>query len=141
MLIYLSATIFYICYRLKKMILAITKNNLLLIEDDVLIGEKLYSSIKQLQNIEKVHLADNLEKAKTELMLHRYDLAILDLNLPDGNGIELLKWLKEKNKDIKVFIFSINIELKRMCLKYGAHAFYDKSQDFDVLMNNIENSN
>lgn len=122
-------------------LILITKNNLLLIEDDFLIGEKLYNTAKTLQNIEKVNLKDTLEKAKTELMLSHYDLIILDLNLPDGNGIELLKWLKENNKKPKVFIFSMNIELKRMCLKYGAHAFYDKSQDFDILISNIAKPN
>jgi len=117
------------------------KNNLLLIEDDVIIGAKLLSSTKQLINIEKVFLSNNLEKAKTELMLHTYDLIVLDLNLPDGNGIELLKWLKEKERHVKVFIFSINVELKKMCLKYGAYAFYDKSHDFDALINDIDNFN
>lgn len=119
----------------------ITKpKNLLLIEDDFYIGEKLYKTAKTLQNIEKVNLKDTLEKAKMELTTSHYDLIILDLNLPDGNGIELLKWLKEENKQIKVFIFSMNIELKRMCLKQGAHAFFDKSQDFDLLISNIVNS-
>jgi len=30
---------------------------------------------------------------------------ILDLNLPNGNGIELLKWIKEKKAETKVFVF------------------------------------
>lgn len=119
----------------------ITKSkNLLLIEDDFHIGERLYNTTKNLQNIEKVNLKDTLKKAKIELTNSHYDLIILDLNLPDGNGIELLKWLKETNKQIKVFIFSMNIKLKRMCLKRGAHAFFDKSQDFDLLISSIANS-
>ncbi len=117
------------------------KSNLLLIEDDSLIGEKLLYTTKKLQNINKVNLKDNLANAKTELLSSHYDLIILDLNLPDGNGIELLKWMKEKKKEAKVFIFSMNIELKRMCLKYGAHAFHDKSQDFDLLISNISKFN
>ncbi|WP_026776731.1 response regulator [Polaribacter sp. Hel_I_88] len=120
--------------------MATTKHNLLLIEDDFCIGEKLYNSTKDLKNIHTVHLAVNLQEAKTRLMQTNYNVIVLDLNLPDGNGIELLKWLREKNKLVKVFVFSINIELKRMCLKNGADAFFDKSQDFDLLISEISNS-
>jgi response regulator of citrate/malate metabolism len=59
---------------------------------------------------------------------------ILDLNLPNGNGIELLKWIKEKKAETKVFVFSASIELKQICLKYGAFAFFDKAKDFDELI-------
>tara|TARA_R110002049_G_scaffold173090_3_gene339872 strand:+ start:3704 stop:4066 length:363 start_codon:yes stop_codon:yes gene_type:complete len=112
--------------------------NLLLIEDDFLIGEKLYNTTKDLHNINLINLSVNLEEAKTALMLTDYDFIVLDLNLPDGNGIELLKWLREKKKSVKVFIFSINIELKRICLKNGAEAFFDKSQDFDLLIDTLK---
>ena len=112
--------------------------NLLLIEDDFLIGEKLYNTAKDLHNINLINLSVNLEEAKTALMLTEYDFIVLDLNLPDGNGIELLKWLREKKKPVKVFIFSMNIELKRICLKNGAEAFFDKSQDFDLLIDTLK---
>jgi response regulator of citrate/malate metabolism len=114
------------------------KLNLLLIEDDFCIGEKLYNATKILQNIHTVNLSVNLEDAKTMLMHTNYDVIVLDLNLPDGNGIELLKWLREKKSLVKVFMFSINIELKRMCLKNGAALFFDKSQDFDLLIDTIK---
>ena len=38
-----------------------------------------------------VDLVSNLEEADTSLLVHNYDVAILDLNLPDGDGIEFLK--------------------------------------------------
>ena len=114
------------------------KINLLLIEDDFLIGEKLFNTAKDLQNINLINLSVNLEEAKAALMLTEYDFIVLDLNLPDGNGIELLKWLRAKEKTVKVFIFSINIELKRICLKNGAAAFFDKSQDFDTLIDTLK---
>lgn len=114
------------------------KIDLLLIEDDFCIGKKLYDTTKDLQNIHTVNLAVNLQEAKTMLLLMNYDVIVLDLNLPDGNGLELLKWLKEENRLVKVFIFSINIELKRICLKKGAELFFDKSEDFDLLIDTIK---
>ena len=121
--------------------LAMSKpKNLLLIEDDFHIGEKLYNTAKGLDVIGKVSLSNNLKDGMAKLAEAEYDLVTLDLSLPDGNGIELLKWLKEKEIKVKVFVFSMNIELKRICLKNGAIAFFDKSNDFDLLISNIANS-
>ena len=113
------------------------KKNLLLVEDDCLIGEKLLKTASELQVLDKILLSTNLEEAENILLTHKFDMIVLDLNLPDGNGIQLLKWLNKNQIQTKVFIFSTSIELKRLCLKNGAYAFFDKSQDFDVLMNTI----
>jgi response regulator of citrate/malate metabolism len=115
--------------------------NLLLIEDDIHIGEKLLNTIKALEIIDKIHLSSNLKEGKQMLVETNYDVIILDLSLPDGNGIELLRWLKEKNIEVKVYIFSMNIELKKMCLKNGATAFFDKSKDFELLIKSITTTN
>ncbi|WP_439129756.1 response regulator [Polaribacter sp.] len=116
------------------------KKNLLLIEDDFHIGEKLYKSAQDLEVIKKANLCNNLQDGMTELTKKDYDIIILDLSLPDGNGIELLKWLKEKQIKVDVFVFSMNIELKKICLKNGAKKFYDKSRDFELLISNIANA-
>ena len=65
-------------------------------------------------------------------------MIILDLNLPDGNGIELLKWVKEKQIETKVYVFSTSIELKLLCLKYGTFAFFDKAKDFNKLIETLK---
>ena len=38
----------------------------------------------------------------------------------------------------KVFVFSVNTELKNICLRYGAAAFFDKANDFDKLIETIK---
>jgi response regulator of citrate/malate metabolism len=117
------------------------QKNLLLIEDDFHIGEKLYNTAKDLESVNNVNLSSNLKDGMLELTKNKYDLIVLDLSLPDGNGIELLKWLKEKKIKVEVFVFSMNIEFKKICLKNGAKKFFDKSKDFDLLISNIVNSN
>ena len=116
------------------------KKKLLLVEDDLLVGERLLNKTLELKVLEKVQLTKNLKEAKDNLLAEKFDLIVLDLNLPDGNGIELLKWLNEKQIRAKVFIFSMNRELKRICLRNGAHAFFDKSNDFDTLISTIFSS-
>ncbi|TMM31213.1 response regulator [Polaribacter aestuariivivens] len=117
------------------------ERNLLLVEDDKHIGELLYTSVKGLNTLKTIELSTTLKEAKSKLLNVFYDIIVLDLSLPDGNGIQLLKWLNKKNVETKVFIFSMNTELKRMCLQYGASAFFDKANDFDSLIDTISNDN
>ena len=62
----------------------------------------------------------------------RYDLALLDVNLPDGNGLELLTEIRENSLDIAVVIFTDqgNEELAISALKAGADDYIAKKQGF-----------
>ncbi len=116
------------------MILKSILNNLLIVEDNPFIGKKIFNAAKEVSGIEHIYITESLQEATSFLNETNFKLVILDLNLPDGNGIELLKWLKEKKIESKVFVFSASTELKKICLKYGAFAFFDKASDFDELI-------
>lgn len=116
-----------------------TIDNLLIVEDDSRIREKLFSRIKNIPSVSNIHLAGTLQEATDVIEKVYSEIIVLDLNLPDGNGIQLLRWIREKNINSRILIFSINKELKSLCLKNGACAFFDKSRDFDLLIKTIEN--
>ena len=68
---------------------------LLLLEDDDLLAESLAESLKD--NGYLVDLAASLKAAKALMATEHYELAILDLGLPDGSGLDLLaQWRKQK---------------------------------------------
>lgn len=114
--------------------------NLLIVEDNHFIGNELVKSAKEVSGIQDIRLTESLHEAISLLNNSNFGLVILDLSLPDGNGIELLKWLKEKQIEKKVFVFSASTELKRICLKYGAFAFFDKANDFDKVIEALKNA-
>ena len=111
--------------------------NLLIVEDNPFIGEKIFSAAKEVKSIKAIQLTKSLQEAVSFLNNTRFNFLILDLKLPDGNGVELLKLLK--GKETKVFVFSISTELKQACLKHGAFAFFDKAKDFDKLIEALKN--
>ena len=113
--------------------------NLLIVEDNSFIAKKIANAAKEISAIKEIQLIASLQEAIAILNDTHVELVILDLNLPDGSGIELLKWLAEKQMETKVFVFSTSIGLKRICLKYGAFAFFDKAKDFDELMEVLKN--
>ncbi len=116
-------------------------NNLLVVEDNSFIGKKIINSAKRLNNIKDIRVTESLHEAICFLDETNFELVILDLSLPDGNGIELLKWLKENPSETKVFVFSTSTELKQICLKHGAFSFFDKATDFDKLIEAIKTLN
>jgi len=50
--------------------------------------------------------AYNYSTAFDKISIYNYDVIVLDLNLPDGNGIELLKIIKSNKPDAAVIIVS-----------------------------------
>ena len=111
------------------------EKKVLIIEDNALIAEGISKAISIENYPIKKKLTDKIKEAINLLNKNKFELIILDLSLPDGNGLEILKMLKEKKSKKKVLVFSTNIHLKRICLKYGAYAFFDKATDFDELIN------
>ncbi|MHB9141821.1 MAG: response regulator transcription factor [Paludibacter sp.] len=51
-------------------------------------------------------LADNFQNAETKLSVFEYDIVLLDITLPDGNGLELLKFIKKHNIKAGIIIIS-----------------------------------
>lgn len=77
---------------------------LLLIEDE---KELALSIQKYLTDKDFVcEWVDNAKNAINKFSIYDYDCILLDLMLPDGNGFEILKELKEQNKEEGIIIIS-----------------------------------
>lgn len=76
---------------------------LLLVEDDEAIALGLEYSLKQ-EDYEVIVCKD-VTTAKIVIINEVFDLALLDISLPDGNGFELCKLLKER-KDVPVIFLT-----------------------------------
>lgn len=65
-----------------------------------------------LGNIAQLDRATTLSTARRLLRETRYDLVILDLEMPDGSGVDLLPWLREHEPVVPAVIFSVG-EVKK----------------------------
>lgn len=75
---------------------------ILLVEDNEIIIKGLKYSLEQ-EDFE-VTPAKSVFEAKRLLNENKYNLIILDVMLPDGNGFELCKFIKEKEKTPVIFL-------------------------------------
>ncbi len=99
---------------------------LLVVEDDI---ELLRMVLKYFDAFGYVlEKAKNYKDGLEKVNLHLYDCVILDLNLPDGDGIGLLQKIKEKSTSTGVIILSANssIETKVAGLEIGADDYLTK---------------
>ena len=99
---------------------------LLIVEDEI---ELLNSTCEYLQKEDFIcETAPNFFEAEDKLITYEYDVVILDINLPDGNGLELLKLIKGKNSETGVLIVSAKNSLddKLKGLDLGADDYITK---------------
>jgi DNA-binding response OmpR family regulator len=73
-------------------------------------------------------LAKNYAKADDKLAIYEYDIILLDITLPDGNGLELLKSIKKHKKKAGIIIISAKNSLddKIQGLDLGADDYITK---------------
>ena len=99
---------------------------LLLLEDDDLLAESLAESLKD--NGYLVDLAASLKAAKSLMATEHYELAILDVGLPDGSGLDLLAQWRRQKRDTPILILTARDtwEDKVVGLETGADDYLTK---------------
>jgi DNA-binding NarL/FixJ family response regulator len=78
----------------------------LMVEDHTLIGQALIGLLRTLPGIGDVHLATTVADAIAVAADHDIDLVILDLLLPDGNGLEALRAVMRWHPDVTCIVLS-----------------------------------
>ena len=116
------------------------KEEILIVDDNADIRNIINDLISDSGYITRV--AANYNQALAEIDKKLPDVAILDVKLDkgDNDGIELLSYIKSKNKDIPVIIISghANIEMAIKSLQRGAFEFIEKPFDQERLLNFVK---
>lgn len=111
--------------------------SILIIEDDITfslmlttwLGKKGFD-IKALSSV---------SDAKRQIESVNYDLILSDLRLPDGDGIDLLKWVKEKQSAIPFIVMTSYAEIQTavQAIKLGASDYIAKPINPEELLGKI----
>lgn len=106
--------------------------SILIVEDDSLIG---HATEQWLSNEYQVDWSRTVEDASTNLANTVYDIVLLDLGLPDGNGLSLLRTLKRHRQTAGVIIMTASGDVKNRVegLDAGADDYLVKPIDFNEL--------
>lgn len=75
-------------------------------------------------------------EARSAIAALNVDVVIVDINLPDGTGFDLIQWIRKIDRRITVVVLSLNdsAEYISAAKKCGANAYVNKSAPIDELM-------
>lgn len=107
--------------------------NILLVEDEASLGESIISYLQK----EGYHCewAPNFSKASEKTWSYSYDCVIVDINLPDGSGLDVIEGLKKIKSSSGIIIISARnaVEDRIKGLDIGADDYITKPFDLSEL--------
>jgi len=109
-------------------------SQLLLVEDEKLLRWSLRTRLQNAGYV--VDEAATLGEADEQLRRRRPDVVLLDVNLPDGNGLDFLSSQRDKLAESTVLVFTADgrIEDAVLAMKLGAADFLTKPVDHEELL-------
>ncbi|GHT54147.1 sigma-54-dependent Fis family transcriptional regulator [Bacteroidia bacterium] len=111
--------------------------NILIIEDVVTFGLMLKTWF--IKKGFEVRTSINVTDAKKEIESSQPGLIISDLRLPDGSGLDLLKWTKDKYPEIVIIMMTsyADIQTAVECIRAGAYDYIAKPFNPEQLLEKI----
>lgn len=112
----------------------------LVLEDHPETREWLMGIIKQAFVEVAAYEASSLAQARQHMKGHKFDLALIDLNLPDGNGVEIISELTQKSPDTYCVVATIFDDDNYLfpALKAGAQGYLLKEQTTEEFINSLQ---
>ena len=109
-----------------------------LVEDSAVLRARLTESLGSLSGVQVVGSSDNEQTAVNELHTTPCDAVVLDLQLKQGNGLNVLKAIRQSEdgaqKKVVIVLTNYAFSLYRhRCIQAGADFFLDKARDYERL--------
>lgn len=100
--------------------------------------KKLLSTAASIDNIVESH---SVLSTINQIEVEKPDAVILDIQMPDGTGMDVLAFLNTKDpKPLTIILTNFPSENnKRYCIDRGADYFFDKSNEYEQVITVLEN--
>jgi two-component system, NarL family, invasion response regulator UvrY len=88
----------------------------------------------------KIHTAQNMDEMVSQLRLEKFDLLVMDINIPGGNNLQMVDIVKLRQPDIRILVFS-GYDEHLYALRYlqsGVHGYLNKNNSEKELPNAIK---
>ena len=107
-----------------------------IVEDSSTIRENLIDTLKELAGFEPVGTTESEHEARRWLAANPWDLAIIDLFLREGSGMNVLEACRRRQPGQKIVVLSNHSsrDVSWRCQQLGADACFDKSTELEALV-------
>lgn len=110
---------------------------ILIVDDDQSIRDLLETILKEKYTVVTASSGNSVYKILKEVEIN---ILLLDLNLPDINGLDILRTVKENYPDIEVMVISVvkDVDMVVRAMKLGAYNYLTKDFDCDEVLAQVE---
>jgi DNA-binding NarL/FixJ family response regulator len=118
---------------------SLRRHRVFVVDDHPLVREWLISLIQRRADLEVCGEAENAATALSSIARTRPDVAIVDLSLKGGSGLELIKDLKARHPSIRILVLSMHedISYAERALRAGARGYVMKRESTGQIIDAI----
>lgn len=111
---------------------------LLVIDDHDVVRQGLVSALGA-HGFTLIETAASIKQARAKIAAFNPQAVIVDLNLPDGSGFEVVQWVRKCAPDAAIIILSLNEPSQYVSIarSSGANAYLSKSQSIEEIVTTL----
>lgn len=108
------------------------RTKVFIVEDSAPIRERLAGLLNAIEGVSVVGEADSIRAAVEGILRMRPEAALLDIQLVDGSGIDVLREVHPLAPEVAFVVLTNNAtpQYRRICMEAGARHFLDKTTEF-----------
>lgn len=106
--------------------------NVLIVEDDPMVASINKGYLESVSGFQCIGIASNVDDGISFLENNSADLVLMDIFMPERNGLELLAEIRSKKRGVDVIVISAASDMKHIkdCLRLGAVDYLIKPFEF-----------
>lgn len=110
--------------------------DILIADDSELILMRLQEQLNACKDIRIVGIFRNGTDALNQILLIKPDVAIIDIELPDKNGFEIIREIRKVNLEMKIIILTLFSSefYKKRAKQLGSNFFFSKTDQFEEVL-------
>lgn len=111
----------------------------LVVEDSPQVRDRLLDMLVSIDGVDAIGSADRADVAVTRILAELPDAVILDINLAQGSGLDVLRAVHQAAPGVEFWMHTNYADepYRAVCRRLGAARFFDKSSDFEQMRESI----
>jgi DNA-binding NarL/FixJ family response regulator len=111
---------------------------LLIIDDHAVVRQGLVQAFSD-KGFVSIETSGSLKEARAKIAAFNPQAIIVDLNLPDGSGLEIVQWVRKHSSEVAIIILSLNdpAQFIKIARSSGANAYLSKSQSMQEIISSV----